>query len=337
MRLTRFLSGTVALQLALAAASPTLAVADTKATAQKLFDEGAALMAKKDFAAACPKIKASMDLEPVDGTVLRLAVCYQGHGRWARAWGLFKESVVRAEKANRKDRLDMANKGIADVEKHMSYVTIAVNADARVPGLEVRLDDERVLEGGFGSAVPIDPGPHTVTATAAGKKSWESSFSIATTAENKTIAIPKLEDVPAPAVTTAAVPAAPAPVKDTPKEAPPTTTGSPTLAFVALGAGALFVGGAVVARVKMGSERDDYFDRCAQQPTFVCDDPEGRSRVRTWEALSWISGGIGLAAIGVGVTLLVTTPRGETKKTAVTASPATLAAGAPGLMISGAF
>lgn len=340
MRLLRQLSGTLALLLATAAIAPGLAVADTKSAAQKLFDEGATLMGKKDYAAACPKIKASMDLEPTDGTVLRLAVCYQAMGKWSSAWGLFRESISRAEKATppRKDRKEMATKGIADVEKHLSYVTIEVKAEARAAGLEVKLDGEKVVDGMFGTAMPIDPGSHTLSASAPNKKPWETTFSIATTAEKKAVEVAKLEDVPA-SPTTAPTAPAPAPSGTSPSKdvapQPPAPAGTPTIAYVALGAGALFIGGAVFSRIKMGSELDDYRARCADQLTVVCDDPDGRSRVRTWETLSWVSGGVGLAALGVGVALIVTAPRGE-KKAAVTASPATLAGG-PGLMISGAF
>lgn len=337
MRLTRLLSGALAFQLAAVAVSPGVAFADTKSTAQKLFDEGAELMKKKDYAAACPKIKASMDLEPTDGTVLRLAVCYQAMGKWSSAWGLFKESISRAQKATppRKDRIDMATKGVADAEKHLSYVTVDVKPDARAPGLEVKLDGEKVVEGTFGTAMPIDPGTHTLSASAPNTKPWETSFSIATTAEKKTIEVPKLEELPAPFAPAPPVSTAGPIPKDVAAE-PPTPKGTPTLAYVALGAGALFIGGAVFARVKMGSELDDYSARCAEQLTVVCDDPGGRSRVRSWETLSWVSGAGGLAALGVGVALIVTAPHGENKAAAVTASPAPIAGG-PGLMISGAF
>lgn len=320
----------------MAVGTPRTALADTKAAAQKLFDEGAALMAQKNFTAACPKIKASMELEPLDGTVLRLAVCYQAIGRWSAAWGLYKESVVRAEKAKRKDRLDMATKGIAEVEKHLSYVTVHVPPEARLTGLEVKIDGERVVEETFETELPIDPGSHTLSASAIGRRSWETTFSIATTAEKKTVNVPKLEDLP---------PTAPAPTNTTSTTSSPTVhepndvpspAHSPTMAYVAIGGGVVFLGGAVLSRLKMSSELDDYRTGCAQQLSVTCNDPEGRSRIRTWETLSWISGGLGLAAVGVGVTLLVATPSTDSKKTALTVTPATFAGG-PGVFVEATF
>ena len=67
---------------------------DTTAAAHALFDEGKKLVEKGDFAGACPKFRASLDLEVKLGTRLALATCLEKIGRTASAWAEFRDAAA---------------------------------------------------------------------------------------------------------------------------------------------------------------------------------------------------------------------------------------------------
>src|SRR5687767_5589516 len=66
----------ITLLVCIAAVAPTAAHAQTNtAQAEKLFNDGIALMDKNDYPAACAKFEASQKLDPVPSTLLNLANC----------------------------------------------------------------------------------------------------------------------------------------------------------------------------------------------------------------------------------------------------------------------
>jgi hypothetical protein len=306
----------------LASSAPSMVYAQNKAAAVQLFDEAKKLMDAGNFAEACPKLEASRNMDPTaDGVVLRLAACYQGMGRWASAWSLYRESLVRAEKAKRADRIAASKKGIAETEPKLSYVTVNVPASSRIEGLELKWDDKPLEPGALGIAIPVDPGNHVLVATAANRKEWRAEVTLSSSGEKKSVDVPLLEEAASPAAPPPSA-QAPAPVA-TPAPPPaeqPTPPPSNTAAYVALGGGALLLAGGIGSYFVARTARDDYFAECAQQVAVTCDNPSGRQRVRTWEAVAFAAGGVGLAALGVGVVLL-STGSGKDKRAALTATP----------------
>ncbi len=230
---------------------------EDKAMAVSLFDEGKKLMEAGKYDEACKKLEASRKADPsADGVVLRLALCYQALDRHATAWALFKESLVRGEKAKRKDRVDASKKGIAETEAKMTRVTINVTPEARVAGLQVSWDDKPLDEGTWGSAFPVDPGAHKLTASAPGKKAFETTVQVGPTAEKKTVDVPKLEPEakPAPVASASTAPApstsATAPVPSAlPPDPHPTPVPKKETSYVL----PLIVGGVGVAALGVGA------------------------------------------------------------------------------------
>ena len=64
--------------------------------AQALYDEARQLVAAEKFEQACPKFKASYELDPAGGTLLNLADCYERQGKTAQAWTTFKDALEAA-------------------------------------------------------------------------------------------------------------------------------------------------------------------------------------------------------------------------------------------------
>ena len=167
------------------------------AQAEALFREGKKMMAAKDFAGACPKFAEAARLDPSSGVQLALGLCYEGQGKTASAWGAYVTAASLARRDGRKDREKAADQHAAALEPQLPHVTIDVAPPTAVlAGLEVREDGVLIGSEAWSSA-PVDPGAHTIDATAPGKRAFAAKFTI-DAGEKKTVGVPVLEDAPAP-------------------------------------------------------------------------------------------------------------------------------------------
>jgi hypothetical protein len=322
-RLNRALSAAI-MGAMLASSLPRVAHAEDKAAALDLFNAAKKDMDAKNYVEACRKLELAHNYDKsLDGIVLNLATCYQRQGKWASAWGRFRDSLVRAEKSGNEARIAAAKAGIADTEPRISRVTLKVAA--KVPGLELRRDDKVVDPNEIGIAVPIDPGEHTFSASAPGYKAWATKFTIAVTAESRTIEVPPLEAEPK------------AGAKDASGGDTTTSSSSPLVGYAAVGAGVLLVGAGVGAHFIARSAYDDYKAGCAEQTTPTCEDEAGKSKVQTWQTVSFVAGGVGLVAAGVGVVLLVTNKREPRSGSASFVASPTIGSTGAGFSVSGTF
>ena len=156
-----------------AAAHPAQAQSTSEKAAQKAFDDGMKLLDQNKPAEACPKLEESQRLDPAMGTQFRLAECWEKLGRTASAWTLFRQVVSEAQAAGREDRATVSSARATALEPRLTRLSIVVAPSARVPGLIVRRDGATVEEALWGHGVPVDPGEHLISASAPGKKSWE--------------------------------------------------------------------------------------------------------------------------------------------------------------------
>src|SRR5688500_15771928 len=98
--------------------------------AQALYDEARRLVDAGKVDEACPKFKASYELEPGGGTLLNLADCYEKQGKLALAWSTFKEALVAAQRDGRSERVEYANQHIGKLEARLARLTVHVAADS---------------------------------------------------------------------------------------------------------------------------------------------------------------------------------------------------------------
>jgi hypothetical protein len=139
------------------AASP--AVADPRAEAVALFDQGIKDMRAGRLDKACPALQASLDLVKDSGTKGALARCHGLAGRTASAWLLWRELADTAPTAEL--RTDAAAQA-ARLEPRLPRYAIRVASPA--PGLVIQING-RTVSAKVPVAVPIDPGKLTVTAS----------------------------------------------------------------------------------------------------------------------------------------------------------------------------
>ena len=196
----------LALAAGLAASSPSLAQ-----DADALLKEGTTLMGEGKLAEACPKLEESQRVAPSAATLLELASCHEKQGKIATAWQEFIDAEAEARKAGNKRLQANAKARSARLELRIPRLTLKV-APA-VEGLELKIDGAPVHRSSFNQPSPIDPGAHTITASAPGKKPWERAASLKQ-GERKTVTIPALEDDPSGAAAAAATPGGRPPVRD---------------------------------------------------------------------------------------------------------------------------
>jgi hypothetical protein len=303
--------------------------ADQRAAAQALFDDARKLIADKKWVEACPKLEESQRLDPGLGTLLNLAECQSQIGKTASAWANFLEAAYQAKATNQAKREATARAHATALEPKLSRITIlAVGAAAA--GLEIRRDGVVVAASVVGTAVPVDPGEHTVSASAPGKRAWSTKVVVRADGHMASVSVPQLEDVgPGSPPGPEPPPGTPKPPPGTPRaNPPPQGPGAPPeppsqppeaddagprgqriggIALVVVGAGGLAIGAAFTALAS--KKLNDSNAQGCNKTTNVCSNPTAfglRNDARTFGNVAtggWVAGG--LVAAG-GVALLVT-------------------------------
>jgi hypothetical protein len=171
---------------AVAAAEPPTS---DKVSAQALFDEAKALAVDQKWAEACPKLEESQRLDPHMVTLYRLADCYEKIGRTASASVLFREAASLARDAGSRAREKAALERVAALDSTLARMVIVV---PEVPGIQVARDDVVIGRQQWGIKVSVDPGSHSIVATAPGRKPFRSVVTVAG-AGSVTVTVPALE------------------------------------------------------------------------------------------------------------------------------------------------
>lgn len=278
--------------------------------AQMLFEEGKRLMAKGDTAAACERLEASQRIEPAGGTLLHLAACREKQGRTATAWALYNEALSAARRAQRRDREQAASERIAALEPRLMRLRIVVGPAARLPELTITRDGRPVDAAAWGLAVPIDPGPREVVASAPGRKSW--SMKVDVRGEGLTTVI----EVPELARDTGAAIVSPSPPRAADSVAPmssASTDGSTqrTIGLVVGGVGLLGLGLGTYFGLRSASKNDETDRLCGGPPPADCprdgvDAANDAQSLGNASTVMFVIGGIALAG---GLVLFFTAPR----------------------------
>jgi hypothetical protein len=220
-----------------ALARPTLARAQSaqdKAVAEALFEEAQKLVADSNYDAACPKFAESARLARGVGVMLYLADCYEHQGKTASAWVLFRDAEDLAQSRGDAKRAGIAHGRATALFAQMSNLVLTVAPEAVGAGVVVKRDGEVVGPAQYGIEVPLDPGKHTLEATAPGKAPWTKTIDVPV-ADKTTVAIPPLEDAHAEPP--------PSPVPSDTKPEPPApgathaTLGTQRLVGIGLGGG----------------------------------------------------------------------------------------------------
>ncbi len=168
--------------------------AGDKASAEALFNDGVTLVAAGNYTDGCARFEASQALEATLGTKLHLADCYERAGKTASAWALFRESESLAQRQNEAERAQVAHVRGTALEKKLSYLELDMAGEAP-PGFAVTRNGEPVPVASLGAAVPVDPGPQRITASASARVSWTRNIVIPSDPGKVVVSIPRLSEL----------------------------------------------------------------------------------------------------------------------------------------------
>lgn len=259
-------------------------------------------MDAKRYAEACPKFVASQKLSPALGTLLNLADCYEKNGQVASAWARFHEAIALAQRLGRADREKTARDRADKLEPRLLKVTI----NARSPSVEVKIDGTPLDAAALGTPIPVDPGKHSVEATAKGKKPFATSIDVSDRSRALVVDIPALEDDAG--TTTGSSPPTPPPPKEGEKEERGSGDTMRIVGIVAIGVGVVGAGVGTYFGLRTSSLWSDAQSRCSANNE--CDargvelagDAKSSGNIST---IAFIAGGA--LALG-GVVLFFTAP-----------------------------
>jgi hypothetical protein len=293
-----------------------LAHADDRASAQELFDAGQKLMTAHDYAHACPKFEESQRLDPAIGTLLNLGNCYEHEGRLATAWAVFLEAGARAKAAGQTQRVQVAHDHAESLSARAPRLLLLVPSAANMPALVVKRDGEIVGRAQWGEAIPVDPGSHTIVASAPGLKSWSQTVTLAER-DKISVTVPELvldpaapENAPHEPSPTAQPSAEPQPNEPTPP--PPARSGLKTGQVLAIASGVVGVAGIGVGTY-FGVQAISKHNRASEACPSLCDTAEGQTlwndavHAGNVSTVAFIVGGVGPA----GAAVLWFTTKGE--------------------------
>jgi hypothetical protein len=282
-----------------------------QATAVALFNDAKQLMKDGKVADACKKFEASRNLYATVGTRLNLADCYSKLGRVFSAWAEFRETMLLAQKSNDPQRAEFAKQQMALLEPRLSHLTI--NVAAQTPGLAIKTDDQALDTAAVGTALPIDPGEHVISASADGYDPWSQKITF-TEKQSQTVSVPAL--VKSKVVTIVNN------QNQNPKVTPTKSAGSGsngrrTASIVVLGIGAAAVAtGLVFGGLTMSKwstvKNDCPNDLCTNQT-----DVDAANTAATFGNISTFAVAGGLALVATGAILLATTPKRHVEVSAV--------------------
>lgn len=263
------------LALAAVAAAPAAHAQSTSAQAERLFDGGRALLESGKIAEACAAFESSQKLEPHAATLLNLASCREKNKQLATARSVFAEAGQLARGEHNDKLVNVALHHQRRLEPLVSKLTIAVAADHAVPGLELLRNGDKLDPASWNHPQLVDGGSYTITARAPGRAAWTVTKQVQAERDAVQIEIPVLVELspPVAAAPPPASPVAPSPEASSPPPAPREPTLPTYRAAIAVGAGALVLGGVgIYFEVHSHSIRDEAV-RLGQQ-----NDPRATSR-----------------------------------------------------------
>ncbi len=280
---------------ALAVTTPALAA--EKSEADRLFDEGTALMNEGKFAEACPKIEQSVKLDPGVGGYLWLADCFERGGRTYSAYKAFKDAEKLAiDTKDPKGRDKIAAKRAAALEPKLSKLTLVPPKPAP-DGMRIAIDGRDVSAADLGAAILVDPGPHTIVMEAPHTKRVEQTVNVAEANTASVVLVLGQEDKPPPP---------PPPPEESGGAGTPMRIAGGALGgvgLVGIVVGSVF---GIIASSKLSDSNAD--NHCDAANTCDSIGLAARSQAKdaaTISTIMFIAGGVALAA---GITLFVLAP-----------------------------
>ncbi len=244
--------------------------AGNASAAQALFESAVEEMAARNYASACPKLEESTRLVPdAVGAKAQLAECYEGWGRSASAWSQWTLVEALASRQGQTERTDLAASRIAALRPRLATLTIRLDrATTGLPGLGIKRDDVAIGRAQWGSAIPVDVGPHAIEVSAPGRVTWRTTTQVPADGATVAVAVPGLAEAASASPPDAGAGQAARP----PSDSEGATPWHEPVGIVAMGVGgAGLVVGSIFGALALGKNGDADAGPCDAE-TNICSD-----------------------------------------------------------------
>lgn len=176
--------------------TPTSA-ADAK-RAEALFQKARTLKKQGKTEEACALFAESQALDPNGGTLVNLAECHEAEGKTGSAWRELHGALKFAEQAEDKDLVKALRARISVIVPALYELTIRIPRDvASIPGVSILLDDVPIAADLPTHFRILDPGRHTLHASAPGHVEMYRDVTLAGQTRKATILV-RLEPIAPP-------------------------------------------------------------------------------------------------------------------------------------------
>lgn len=278
------------------------------AAAKQWFSEGMALEEKGQFAEALARFKKAMAVKKTPQIVFHVGICELKTGALVEALVSFERAVEAAKADGNAQVESAASAELTSLKPRVPTLEIAIAGQATPK--RVLLDGTEIASATLGTPMPVNPGAHEIVAEFDGG-TVKQKVSVAERGAGKVTLTP-----PPPGEAPTAKPAAPG-ASTTPKAAPapepaparPSPASPSVLPWVLVGGGVVLAAAGFYSWKLRGDQIDELDamcgskDDCPVELAGEVDDAE--SKGRTYTTLSFVSWGIGAAALGAGTVMLL--------------------------------
>jgi hypothetical protein len=185
------------LAFALGMLAPIAAHGQASPQAEALFRDGKQLMKDGKLAEACAAFEGSERAEHNVATVLSLADCREKNRQYASAWALFLQADSQTRADPSKAALNTTAKRRAHaLESRLSYLTINVPDESRIPDLFVTRDGAPVDPAEWNRSIPADGGSHVIAGKAPGHEPWSTTVTLRPESDKQAVEVPRFKALP---------------------------------------------------------------------------------------------------------------------------------------------
>lgn len=314
--------------------------------ARALFQQGTELEQAGNYAAALLVFREVGQVRMTSQVRFHIASCEEKLGRLVGALGGFELALEEAGSVGPEFQQELDGR-IEALRPRIPKLVIERGPGAQAATIE--LDGVQLGSSSIGSEVPLDPGPHTIVATASGYKPIRSTIEVAEREVKRvTLELEEVHVAPFP------VPAPSKPIAEatTPPENDRTTSAPGryrVVPYVLGGVGVAAFANAGLFYLLRWSKDADLKELCGSDrnctnanPRPLVGDEVARSRdmhdqLMTYSTVMWLSAATGILAIGAAGTWIVAGPKQQKPSTAWTVHPAAPGAELGGLSVMANF
>ncbi len=259
--------------------------------ADALFKDGRTASQAGDYATACAKFADSQALDPSIGTQLNLGDCSEHLGKFVVARAYFRDAIIKLDPSDA--RVMQARERLKVLEPRMPKLTVTLASSAPA-GTVVKCDGRALAEAELGVPVPTDPGEHSCVAVAAGRAESPQTITLKEAGQG-TLEVAPGDPLPGPG------PGA--------RPTPTILAGGNSKRTIGLIVGGVGVAGLALAGVSglvLLGEKSAVDSGCQGKTNCNADAQSAISANKTWLPVNTVAWIVGIAGVGVGAFLVLT-------------------------------